>query len=373
LAESHQDLGGEDYDVEAHVDAVNRFASDGLWQLGRYIAECLLPEGRQHRSSREKVLEEIAAHPRARHPYAFLKQCLIVFNIYPDLPVRLLPENFYFDLAVRVFDEQLREQYERQAIEEGWNITQLRKAIRDGLLVRREQERNELGFDLKVTNWWYFNSADPRFGKSQFRGRIAGQIVANALYYYARANDLVLDPFAGGGTVGDVIDKLACFDSLTYRLYDLRPCDSRILQNDILMGLPEASESVGYIFLDPPYGQIPRGFYTEQSQDLSRLSNEAFVASMRALVRECWRVAKPQARVSIVIEQYLTASSFYDLPNALSSEFCKVGFQQIGKVYLPNQTMRRGDMMPHIIQNAKARRFMLSDCRELLTYEKRVA
>jgi hypothetical protein len=58
------------------------------------------------------------------------------------------------------------------------------------------------------------------------------------------------------------------------------------------------------------------------------------------------------------------------LPTVVSAEFKKVGFTQIGKVYLPNQTIRRGDMMPYIIETAKARQFMLSDCREWLTFQK---
>lgn len=358
------------FNIEEHIDALNSYGNNGLWNLGRYVAECLLPEGQQYNSNKDKLLEEIASHPKAQHSYSLIKQCLLFYTLYPDIEIRELPENFYFDLAVRVFDEEIRQQYEEQAIEEGWNITQLRKAIRDGLLERREERRNELGFDIKVTNWWYFNSADPRFGKSNFKGRVAGQIVANALYFYAPTAAIVLDPFAGSGTLGDVIDNINCFKSMTYKMYDLNPCDPRIKKNDVVLGLPGKASIFDYVFLDPPYGSIPKGYYSSEPQDFSQMTNEAFLLGMKGLISECWRVLKKAGTVSIVIEPYMTASSFYDLPSALTSEFMKQQFLQIGKVYLPNQTMRRGEMMPFIINTAKEKKFLLSDCRELLTFRK---
>lgn len=153
-------------------------------------------------------------------------------------------------------------------------------------------------------------------------------------------------------------------------MYDLNPTDSRIKKNDIILGLPEKTQTTNYIFLDPPYGSIPKGYYSDEPQDLSQMSDEAFIIGIRGLIRECWRVLKPKGKVSIVIEPYLTETSFYDLPTAIGTEFKKAGFTQIGKVYLPNQTMRRGDMMPYLIETAKQRQFMLSDCRELLTFQK---
>lgn len=358
------------FNIDEHVDALNGYGGEGLWDLGRYIAECLIPESQQYHPNRDKFLEEISSHPRARHPYSLIKQCLLFYTIYPDIDSWQLPENFYFDLAVRVFDEDVRNAYEEQAIEEGWNITQLRKAIRDGVLEKREERRNELGFDLKVTNWWYFNTADPRFGKSNFKGRIAGQIIANALYFYAPPGGLVLDPFAGGGTLGDVIDKVECFKAMSYKMYDLQPTDPRITKNDVILGIPGKASVYDYIFLDPPYGSIPKGYYTSELQDFSQMTTAAFLLGMKGLVSECWRVAKKGSKVSIVIEPFMTASSFYDFPAVLATEFIKKKFVQVGKVYLPSQTMRRGDMMPYLINTAKQKRFMLSDCRELLTFQK---
>ena len=64
---------------------------------------------------------------------------------------------------------------------------------------RRMDERTKYGFDLRERNVWTFETPDPRFGKPNFKGRISGQIVANALYYYSKPGDYVV--CLGAGTI----------------------------------------------------------------------------------------------------------------------------------------------------------------------------
>ena len=97
------------------------------------------------------------------------------------------------------------------AINNKWTISDLQKKIRDDEFARREDERTKFGFDLKERNVWSFDLPDPRFGKSGYKGRLPGQIVANALFYYAQPGATVLDPMAGSGTTGDVISSVAYF------------------------------------------------------------------------------------------------------------------------------------------------------------------
>jgi len=62
-----------------------------------------------------------------------------------------------------------------------------------------------------------------------------GQVVANALYYYTKPNDYIVDPFAGSGTLGDVVDNVPHFQDRKYKMYDANPIDERIGRNNILL------------------------------------------------------------------------------------------------------------------------------------------
>ena len=358
-------------DLDVIVQRLNELCGDNLWEVGKMVTQTVqkLPE-EEGGNSKGKILQELVAHPDAHFAISFLRECKALYEIYPDLTSKQFPQSFYLVLATRVHNAEEREAFEKETLSNSWNLTQLKKAIWDRRLTKKQAEKSKYGFDLCVTNLWYFNSADPRFGKSHFKGRIAGQIVANALHYYTRPRDYIIDPFAGSGTLGDVIDRLEYFHDRRYKMYDLYPIDDRIQQNDVLNGIPEQDESVDYIFLDPPYGSIARGYYSGQDSDLAEMNHDEFCIQLKSVMKECYRILKGGGRVSIILEPYLTLSSFVDFPGEARGEFISQGFKQIGKVYVANQTMRGGLSTAHFIQESKRKSFMISDCRELLTFEK---
>lgn len=358
-------------DLDAIVQQLNELCGDNLWEAGKVITQTVqrLSKG-EGDNSKGKILQELVAHPDAHFALSFLRECKALYDTYPDLTSRQLPQSFYLLLATQVHDAEERKVFEKEALSNSWNLTRLKKTVWDHRLAKKQAEKSKYGFDLCVTNLWYFNSADPRFGKSHFKGRIAGQIVANALHYYSRPGDYIVDPFAGSGTLGDVIDKLEYFHDRRYKMYDLYPIDDRIQQNDVLNGVPEQDESVDYVFLDPPYGSIPRGYYSGQDSDLARMNHDEFCIQLKSVIKECHRMLKSGGRVSIILEPYLTLSSFLDFPGRARNEFLQQGFRQIGKVYVANQTMRGGLSTAYMITESKRRNFMISDCRELLTFEK---
>jgi len=358
-------------DLDIIVQLLNELCGDNLWEVGKTVTQIVQKLSEEEGgNSKGKILQGLAEHPDAHFALSFLRECKALYEIYPDLTNKRLPQSFYLVLAAQVHDAEERKAFEKEALSNSWNLTRLKKAIWDRRLAKKQAEKSKYGFDLCVTNLWYFNSADPRFGKSHFKGRIAGQIVANALHYYTRPGDYIIDPFAGSGTLGDVIDKLEYFRDRRYRMYDLYPVDERIQQNDILNGIPEASESVGYVFLDPPYGSISQGYYSGQDNDLAQMTHEEFLHHLSTVVGGCHRILKTGGRVSIILEPYLTQKFFLDFPSEARAKFLYQGFKQIGKVYLANQTMRGGLSTAHFVQECKKKSFMLSDCRELLTFEK---
>jgi ubiquinone/menaquinone biosynthesis C-methylase UbiE len=100
------------------------------------------------------------------------------------------------------------------------------------------------------------------------------------------------------------------------------------------------------------------------------MNRDEFCAHLKSVIKECYRILKIGGRVSIVLEAYLTLNSFFDFPGEAHKEFLQQGFRQIGKVYLANQTMRGGLSTAYMITESKRHNFMISDCRELLTFEK---
>ena len=91
----------------------------------------------------------------------------------------------------------------------------------------------------------------------------------------------------------------------------------------------------------------------------------------KGIARECGRVLKPGGRVSIIVEPAFAVSEFIDFPFEISQVFKELGFKQIGKVYLPKragESMAKGSQS---ISELRGVRVLGSDCRELLTFQKK--
>ncbi len=355
--------------TEKIVRRLGSLKTDGYWHVGKIISEAVAQN--RVKSKTADICRQIAAHPGANFSYEFLRQCIRTYTYYPELSTKLLSEPIYHLLANRIYRKEDRERFELLAIENNWNINRLAKEIRKERLSRKENQKSELGFDLQLTNLWYFNTADPRFGKPDFRGRIAGQIVANALYYFAGDKGTIVDPFAGSGTLGDVIDKLPYFAERRYFMLDLRPSDERIQPNDVtISGIPHTSELASYVFLDPPYGHLGQKHYGSSESDLSQMSPEAFLAAMYSVIRECKRILKPGKSASLIIEPVLPFDdSVLDFPFLLTKKFVEDGWEIVSKVYVPSQIMRNKSL-PNIFARARSKKKLISDCRELLTFRK---
>ena len=345
------------------IEKLNSFSADNYWDLGKFLVDKVIPIALKEGIFGEHILKRMSDVPGFKFPYSMLKQCQQFYTYYPDVQKRPLPEIFYFELATKVDESREREHYERMAVNGKWTISDLQKKIREDELSRREDERTKYGFDLKERNVWSFDAPDPRFGKAGYRGRLPGQILANALFYYTQPGWSVLDPMAGSGTTGDVIASVPHFGSHTCKMYDTEPSDSRIDRANILLtGIPEQSNSIDYVFLDPPADFYPKG-------DDSNFSPEAVRAEtlmkFKTIARESVRTLKPGGRTSVIVEASTGSFGVIDFPFEVSQIFRELGLQQIGKVYLP----RRGEAAK-LRAHVDGLKPMASDCRELLTFEK---
>jgi hypothetical protein len=347
------------------IEKLNSFSADNYWDLGKFLVDKVIPAALKEGIFGDHVLKRMSDAPGFKFPYSMLKQCQQFYTYYPDVQKRPLPEIFYFELSTRVDEARKRDQYERMAINNKWTISDLQKKIREDELARREDERTKFGFDLKERNVWSFDVPDPRFGKPGYKGRLPGQVVANALFYYTQPGAVVVDPMAGGGTTGDVVAGIQYFSDRTCRMYDVEPSDERIVRTNILQtGIPEQSGSVDYVFLDPPADFYPRGDESDFSPTVAKAET---LMKFKSLARESARILKNKGRVSIIVEASTGSFGVIDFPYEVAAVLRELGMTPIGKVYLPR---RSEATKPRTHTGMEGLKPMASDCRELLTFEK---
>ena len=104
---------------------------------------------------------------------------------------------------------------------------------------------------LQTTTLWYHPTQQygaEVMGDPRFEGRTPAYVIWNLVQRYTREGDLVVDPFAGGGTALDVARSLG----REARGFDIAPARADVEQADA-RALPLQDESVDFFFLDPPY------------------------------------------------------------------------------------------------------------------------
>lgn len=140
-------------------------------------------------------------------------------------------------------------------------------------------------FDPPIYNVWKQQtktSGANHFGNSEVRW------LDNLLYLYTSPLDIVIDPFAGGGSTIDLCKK-------RFRRYwagDRTPVPERaaqIREHDITNGLPDLKGrwgNVKLVYLDPPYWRQAEGKYSDSPSDLANMSLEDFNRTLSSLITD---------------------------------------------------------------------------------------
>ncbi len=152
---------------------------------------------------------------------------------------------------------------------------------------------------LSTTTLWYHPSAqytDEPMGLRGYEGATPPWVVWNLLTRYTREDDLVVDPFCGGGTTLDVAQSLGR-KSLGY---DLNPVRPDIIRADA-RELPLAAERVDFLFMDPPYSTHIE--YSEDPRCIGKLSafDDAYYAAMGDVFREAERVLRDRRYLALFV------------------------------------------------------------------------
>lgn len=139
---------------------------------------------------------------------------------------------------------------------------------------------HEADFTPPIYNVWKQQEKTP--GASHF-GNSEARWVDNLLYLYTQPFDIVVDPFAGGGSTIDLCKKRL----RRYWVSDRKPIVERekdIRRHDLItedgeITLPDLRGRWGdvrLVYLDPPYWRQAQGQYSTDATDLANIDLDAF-------------------------------------------------------------------------------------------------
>jgi len=139
-------------------------------------------------------------------------------------------------------------------------------------------------FDIPIYNIWKQQTKSE--GSSHF-GNSETRWVDNLLYLYTKPFDVVVDPFAGGGSTIDVCKKRM----RRYFVSDRKPIVERekeIRKHELKDGplKPPQWKDVKLVYLDPPYWVQAQGQYSNDAEDLANQSLEDFNANLAKIIKQ---------------------------------------------------------------------------------------
>jgi len=210
-----------------------------------------------------------------------------------------------------------------------------------GKTVEDTKEAIKALFDYEPVgyNVWIINKPSPIFGKPDYDGKCAGEIVQHFLHYWTNEGDLVVDPLAGGGTTIDVCRLMKC----KCLAYDLNPVRDDIVKRDIIEeGYHPDTKDCDAIFLDPPYFRMLEGKYSPN--DLASLNREEFSEKMEIIARASFNQVKVGGIVGLLFSDYVDDTVMMGrrddkLGNVLCADlraiFNDAGFEDIVRIQTP--------------------------------------
>jgi len=165
----------------------------------------------------------------------------------------------------------------------------------------QDDQPDQHGWKRPLYNVWTFakkTNSVTHFGNSEQR------IVENLLYLYTNPFDIVVDPFAGGGSTIDVCQRRL----RRYWVSDRKLIIGRekeIREFDILDGTPPLDKrwsEVALLYLDPPYWRQAEGEYSDDPEDLANMPLDQFYESLTLFMRECAGKMPTSSHVALLIQ-----------------------------------------------------------------------
>jgi len=133
-------------------------------------------------------------------------------------------------------------------------------------------------------------------------GNTPVEFVDNLLYLYTKPFDIVVDPFAGGGSTIDVCKKRSRRYWVSDRLPIVERTDIRQheLSPDNISG-PARWGDVALVYLDPPYWKQAAGKYSDDPTDLANMELAEFTATLTGIVNAYAKKLHAGAHIACII------------------------------------------------------------------------
>jgi hypothetical protein len=178
-----------------------------------------------------------------------------------------------------IFTEDAPEESAADAVKTEWEEERKAKILE----MNRDNAAHATDFAVPIYNVWKQqekSEGSEHFGNSEVRW------LDNLLYLYTNPFDIVVDPFAGGGSTLDMCRTRLRRCWLSDRL----PIEERaheIRELDLTESLPDLRKrwsDVRFVYLDPPYWKQAEGQYSEDSSDLANMDLAAFNKTLAGVV-----------------------------------------------------------------------------------------
>jgi len=167
----------------------------------------------------------------------------------------------------------------------GWTRDEIRGVLGNmENFPKSPQHTHTDNFQPPIYNVW--KTQNKSNGVGHF-GNTEAQWLDNLLYLYTDPFDIVIDPFAGGGSTIDVCKKRG----RRYWVSDRKPIVEReheIRKHDVVVdGVagPTHFTDVKFVYLDPPYWKQAENKYSTDQTDLANMDIDEFNKELSSIIR----------------------------------------------------------------------------------------
>jgi DNA modification methylase len=195
----------------------------------------------------------------------------------------LLPEigNYQIPVIPGIFIDDQPSDDAAEKVKKEWEEKRQAKIVEENT----SNADHSADFAVPIYNVWKQQNkseASEHFGNSEVAW------VDRLLYLYTQPFDIVIDPFAGGGSTLDICKKRfrRCW------LSDRIPIEERqkeIRTLDLTEGLPDLAKNwskVRLVYLDPPYWKQAECKYSEDPTDLANMPLDKFTKTLAGIIND---------------------------------------------------------------------------------------